>query len=83
MLAHVMQKMLAHVMRENASLIGLELALVLETDPFSRVLVNKLKNMDVFIKRVNKYCEIQKKDEKKELIETRKNTKQTTTQKIW
>ena len=44
-LSHMMQEMLAHVMQENASLIGLELALVLETDPFSRVLVNKLKNI--------------------------------------
>ena len=43
--SHDAIRMLAHVMQENASLIGLELALVLETEPFSRVLVNKLKNI--------------------------------------
>ena len=43
--SHDAKRLLAHVMRENASLIGLELALVFETDPFSRVLVNKLKNI--------------------------------------
>ena len=63
MLAHVMQKMLAHVMRENASLIGLELALVLETDPFSRVLVNKLENIAkchqaLLLSHLNIFCSI-------------------------
>ena len=42
--SHDAIRMLAHVMQEKASLIGLELALVLETEPFSRVL-NKLENI--------------------------------------
>lgn len=46
--SHDAIRMLAHVMQEKASLIGLELALVLETEPFSRVLVNKLENIAEF-----------------------------------